>query len=263
GDKANRESMTISGSALWDNFIQLNKITGPIQDKRNEIVINSAYHNQDSVKRRLDSVAVVKKTTLSTYIQSNLHSYAGIILLYYSKIDKTFTVEEANGLLKQFDLELQNSKYGRLVQQLNKSYNQTKIGQIAPDFEQANQHGKPVKLSAFKGKYVLLEFSSSWCGPCRVMNPQLVKLYNKFKNKDFEIISVSTDVNRQTWLKTIKDDGLTWPQLSDLKGQQNEVATLYNINGIPHNFLIDKQGKIIEDNIYPDQLAEKLDILLK
>ncbi|MFC0513906.1 redoxin domain-containing protein [Mucilaginibacter angelicae] len=263
GDKANRESMTISGSALWDNFIQLNKITQPIQDKRNEIVINSTYHNQDSVKSRLDSVAAVKKTVLLTYIQSNLHSYAGIILLYYSKIDKTFTTDEARGLLKQFDPELQNSKYGHLVQQLNKSYDQTKIGQMAPDFEQANQHGKPVRLSAFKGKYVLLEFSSSWCGPCRAMNPQLVKLYNKFKNKDFEIISVSTDVNRQTWLKTIKDDGLIWPQLSDLKGQQNEVATLYNINGIPHNFLIDKQGKIIEDNIYPDQLAEKLDTLLK
>lgn len=263
GDKAYRESMTISGSALWDSFMKLHKITGPIEDKRDEIVINSPYHNQDSVKTRLDSVATIKKTVLSTFIQSNLHSYAGIILLYYSKIDKTFTVEEANTLLKLFDQELQNSKYGRLVQQLNKSYDQTKIGQIAPDFEQPNQHGKSVKLSAFRGKYVLLEFSSSWCGPCRTMNPQLVKLYNKFKNKDFEIISVSTDVNRQTWLKTIKDDGLIWPQLSDLKGQQNEVAMLYNVNAIPHNFLIDKQGKIIEDNVYPDQLAEKLDTLLK
>jgi peroxiredoxin len=255
--------MTVSGSALWDSLIKLHEITGPIEDKRNEIVISSPYHNQDSVKRRLDSIAAVKKTTMTTFIQSNLHSYAGIVLLYYSKIDKTFTVEEANGLLKKFDPEIQNSKYGQLVQQLNKSYNQIKIGQIAPDFQQVNQHGKPVRLSALRGKYILLEFSSSWCGPCRTMNPQLVKLYDKFKDKDFEIISVSTDVNRQTWLKTIKDDGLSWPQLSDLKGQQNEVAIMYNINSIPHNFLIDKQGKIIEDNIYPDQLTEKLNVLLK
>jgi peroxiredoxin len=263
GDTAHREGMTVSGSALWDSLIKLHEITGPIEDKRNEIVISSPYHNQDSVKRRLDSIAAVKKTTMTTFIQSNLHSYAGIVLLYYSKIDKTFTVEEANGLLKKFDPEIQNSKYGQLVQQLNKSYNQIKIGQIAPDFQQVNQHGKPVRLSALRGKYILLEFSSSWCGPCRTMNPQLVKLYDKFKDKDFEIISVSTDVNRQTWLKTIKDDGLSWPQLSDLKGQQNEVAIMYNINSIPHNFLIDKQGKIIEDNIYPDQLTEKLNVLLK
>jgi peroxiredoxin len=263
GEKGDNNNMVISGSALWDSFMELNKIIGPLQDKRNEIIESTAYHSPDSIKIRLDSVATAKKNALVTYIQSNLHSYAGIILLYFSKNDKTFTAEEANGLLKQFDPELKTSKYGQLVQQLNKSYNQTKVGEIAPDFEQANQHGKPVKLSAFRGKYVLLEFSSSWCGPCRTENPNLVKVYNKFKDKGFEIIGVSTDVNRQTWLKTIKDDGLIWPQLSDLRGSQNEVAVLYNINAIPHNFLIDKQGKIIADNLLSEQLAEKLDTLLK
>ncbi|WP_121809670.1 TlpA disulfide reductase family protein [Mucilaginibacter kameinonensis] len=263
GDNAYKDNIKISGSPLMDSLIRFSKIVRPIEDKREEIVISSVRRNPDSIKIQLDSIALLKKKTMSAYIQANLHSYAGIILLYYSKIDKTFTPAEADGLLRKFDLDLQNSKYGHLVKQLNRRYNQIQIGQVAPDFEQTNQYGKPMRLSAFKGKYVLLEFSSSWCGPCRTMNPQLVSLYDKFKGKDFEIVSISNDVNRQTWLKTIKDDKLTWPQLSDLKGQQNEVAIMYNINAIPHNFLIDRQGKIIADNIYPEQLTEKLTKLLK
>jgi thiol-disulfide isomerase/thioredoxin len=115
-----------------------------------------------------------------------------------------------------------------------------------------------VSLSSFKGKYFLLDFWASWCGPCRRENPNVVKAYRQYHNKGFDILGVSLDDSKDDWLKAIKKDGLSWTQVSDLKGWKNEAATLYGIQGIPMNFLIDKEGKIIAKNLRGQDLEKRL-----
>lgn len=140
----------------------------------------------------------------------------------------------------------------------------TAIGAQAMDFTQLDQNGKPVKLSDFRGKYVLIDFWASWCGPCRDENPNLVEAYNRFKDKNFTVLGVSLDRpdGKEAWLKAIKDDKLAWTQVSDLKFWNNEVAKQYGIQSIPANFLIDPDGKIIAKGLRGDDLQLKLAELL-
>lgn len=132
-------------------------------------------------------------------------------------------------------------------------------GKEAPDFEQAMPDGKMMKLSDLKGKVVLLDFWASWCGPCRKENPNVVRLYEKYKNDGFTVLSVSLDQDKQRWMDAIKKDGLTWPyHVSDLKQWQNEVAKQYKVTGIPFAVLLDKEGKVIAKNLRGEDLANTL-----
>src|SRR5882757_7282729 len=136
----------------------------------------------------------------------------------------------------------------------------TAPGTMAPDFTQNDANGVPVKLSSFRGKYVLVDFWASWCGPCREENPNVVRVYNKYKDKNFTILGVSLDKaeGRANWLAAIKSDGLNWTQVSDLKFWSNQVAALYYVSSIPANFLIDPSGKIIAKDLRGDDLDDKL-----
>ncbi|MBB1286384.1 TlpA family protein disulfide reductase [Flavisolibacter sp. BT320] len=137
------------------------------------------------------------------------------------------------------------------------------IGKPAPDFTQNTPLGKAVSLRDFRGNVTLLEFWASWCGPCRVSNPALVKAYQKYNDKGFRILGVSLDDDKERWLKAINDDGLVWTHVSDLKQFKNSVAVLYHISSIPSNFLIDKSGKIVASNLDEEQLDKYLEKLLK
>lgn len=179
--------------------------------------------------------------------------------------------------------------YQRLAQQLGlKGYSNTEVTEIinksaakfpqstalaelkknqqprqAPDFTLPDTTGNPVSLSSFKGKYVLVDFWASWCQPCRQENPNVVKAYNQFKDKNFTVLGVSLDKSKDAWLQAIKNDNLTWTHVSDLKYWNNEAAALYNINSIPYNVLIDPSGKIIAEELRGEDLMETLSKVLK
>jgi peroxiredoxin len=136
------------------------------------------------------------------------------------------------------------------------------VGDEAPDFTLDNPEGTPVTLSSLRGKYVLIDFWASWCGPCRMENPNVVKMYNKYKDKGFAIYGVSLDKDKNAWLAAIKKDGLTWTHGSDLKFWNSAVAQTYGVNAIPATYLLDKDGKVIAKNLRGPSLEAKLSELL-
>jgi peroxiredoxin len=133
----------------------------------------------------------------------------------------------------------------------------------APEFSQPDINGQPVSLSSFRGKYVLLDFWASWCRPCREENPNVVAAYNQFKDKNFTVFGVSLDENKEAWQKAIDKDGLTWTHASDLQFWNNAAATLYGVQSIPANFLIDPQGNIIAQDLRGEELVKTLEKHLK
>ena len=132
------------------------------------------------------------------------------------------------------------------------------IGGEAPDFTQNQPDGTPFSLSNLRGKVVLVDFWASWCGPCRRENPNVVKLYNRYKSQGFDILGVSLDKTQDRWVQAIEEDGLIWHHISDLKGWANEVAKMYGVSSIPHTILLDKEGRILARNLRGPQLEEKL-----
>lgn len=137
------------------------------------------------------------------------------------------------------------------------------LNKPAPDLTMADVNGKKISISDFKGKYLLVDFWASWCGPCRQENPNVVAAYNKFKNKNFSILGVSLDENKADWQAAIKHDKLAWTQMSDLKQWESVAVATYKITGIPFNVLIDPQGKIIAESLRGEMLEQKLNEVLK
>ena len=132
------------------------------------------------------------------------------------------------------------------------------IGGEAPDFTLKTPEGQDMSLSELRGKVVLIDFWASWCGPCRRENPNVVRMYNEYKDKGFDILGVSLDKTQDRWVEAIQQDGLSWHHVSDLKGWANEVAQAYGVRSIPHTVLIDAEGKILARNLRGEALEQKL-----
>jgi len=159
---------------------------------------------------------------------------------------------------------VQKSAAGMAVKKTIDAFMVVRIGAEAPLFTQPDTAGHAVNLKDFRGKYVLIDFWASWCGPCREENPNVVKAYQRYKDKNFTILSVSLDKTdkKDAWIKAINDDGLAWNHVSDLKFWDNAVAKMYAVRSVPQNFLIDPKGKIVAANLRGEELSEKLQELL-
>jgi len=138
----------------------------------------------------------------------------------------------------------------------------TAVGGLAPEIAVSDPDGNPIKLSDFQGKVVLIDFWAAWCKPCRMENPNVVRIYNRFKNKGFEIFGVSLDRDRDAWLQAIKEDRLTWKQGSELKFWQSSFVPTYNLEGIPMTYLVDAEGRIIAKGLRGAELEKKLEEVL-
>jgi len=218
---------------------------------------------QNAMQAKHKKVQLDEKAVLKKFIVANPNSYLSLLALY-SVGGPSPNPPEIDSLYAVLSPELKNTESAKVFKNSLDALRATAVGAVAPDFTQADVNGTPVKLSSFRGKYVLVDFWASWCGPCRQENPNVVKAYNKFKDKKFTILGVSLDrpSGKADWLAAIKNDGLTWTEVSDLKFWNNDVAVLYGIKSIPANFLIDPNGKIIARDLRGEDLENKLQEVL-
>lgn len=196
------------------------------------------------------------------YVGEHPKSYVGAkeLLAYTS----TITLPAAIKMYDKLDPSIKASNIGKEIAARIDLLSKVETGKPAQEFTQSTPDGKQVKLADYKGKYVLIEFWASWCGPCRAENPNVVAAYAKFKDKNFTVLGISLDqpTGKEKWLKAIHDDHLTWTQVSDLKFWNNAVARQYDINAIPANLLIGPDGKIVAKNLHEGELEKKLSELL-
>jgi len=263
-------SSRISGTTSNDHFndykFDTKKFVQAIEQIRTDIQQAAQNGNNDLVKDLQDDYKFVQDQIYSyelEFVKRNYDSYLSAILLERFIASKVLSIVEAKDVFNLLTDRIKNSDIGIKLKNLIETPNQSiEIGNYAPNFNAPSPEGQILNLNDKLGKITLLEFWASWCGPCRRENPNLVKIYNKFNDKGFEIVGVSLDKSKPQWIQAIADDYLTWNHVSNLKFWQDPIARLYQVRAIPASFILDENGVIVSKNLRGSQLEAKIGELL-
>ena len=261
------ESSVVTGSATHDIYKKylgkadnLNKKMDDVYTeykKAREINDTASMNKLDAQSTELDKEM---KKMIVDFAKENKTSVVAPYLIL--KNSWQFELPELEDISATFDTNLRGSSYFQSVMTRIDVLKKVAIGQPAVEFTMNDSLGNPVALSSFRGKYLLIDFWASWCSPCRGENPNVVRAYQGYNTKGFDVLGVSFDKNRAKWIQATKDDNLTWTHVSDLQYWGNAAGKLYGINSIPSNVLLDRDQKIIAKNLRGEDLQKKLAELL-
>jgi peroxiredoxin/dimeric dUTPase (all-alpha-NTP-PPase superfamily) len=215
-----------------------------------------------SLKEKFLNISEQRKTVAKQFFKDHPNSYISLFMLNSEFGGDNMDISTFEPLYNNLSATVKKTGLGKFIGKQIATGKYTSIGSIAPDFTQKSPEGKEIKLSDFRGKYVLLDFWASWCGPCRQENPNVLNAYKKYKSKNFTVLGVSLDKEKGPWVKAIADDGLTWSHVSGLNYFYAKEVEIYGIKGIPQNFLINPEGKIIAKNLRGEDLDNKLEEVL-
>jgi peroxiredoxin len=269
GNAENLEQITVTGSKTHDEY---NQVNNRIQEIGEEYMAlyqqareSAAAGNEEQATQLMQQVEVLYESTntmQADFVRNNPGSYAAPYFL--SRVQYGMEVEELDKLVSALDPKLNEVPSIVALKERIEKLKTVAVGQIAPDFTMNDSDGNPVKFSEIykKNEYTLLDFWAAWCGPCRQENPNIVAVYNDYKDKGFSVFGVSLDRDRDAWLKAIDDDNLTWDHVSDLAYWNNEAAQLYAVNSIPSSLIVDKNGRIVAKNKRGEELRETISELL-
>ena len=256
---------TVKGSDAHRDYLEITSHQKEYSTQLNRLYDEWSRHGKEKnkeaqavVEARIDSIdKAMKEAVFHSFVSRKPHSPVALYAVkQYSGYD--IDADKVEPLFETLPARTRQWPSALAFREQIETAKKTGIGKFAMDFTQNDTLGIPVSLSQFRGKYVLVDFWASWCGPCRAENPNVVKVFNQFREKGFTVLGVSLDRPnaKDKWLKAIHDDGLAWTQVSDLKFWDNEVAKLYGIRAIPQNFLIDPEGKIIAKNLRGPELEQ-------
>jgi peroxiredoxin len=234
-----------------------------MQADYNVAIQNGDVNAQNAIRNEYQNLNGQYLSGLKNFIKNHPKSAVSGYIIYTDMGNASIQLPDVVEALSYIDKSIENTKFIQLANKRVNDLKGTTVGYTATNFSQNTPDGKKVNLTDFRGKYVLIDFWASWCRPCRMENPNVVAAYNRYKDKGFTVLGVSMDSNKDPWVAAIQQDNLTWTHVSDLKGWGNEVGKLYHVTGIPQNYLLDKDGKIIAKDLRGAALDEKLAEIIK